>query len=652
MCGIAGFHSFEINNQEKCSLILKKMSDSISHRGPDGEGSWVNKYGVSMTHKRLAIQDLSPNGKQPMHSKSGRFTISFNGEIYNHLDLRKIFFGDTFKWRGTSDTETLIELIERIGLNKTLNNVIGMFAFAIYDSEKSKLFLVRDRFGEKPIYFFNTPKSFIFGSELKSILRFPNQKFKIDTLSLRYFFQYGYIPAPASIFKGIRKLNSGAYLECDFLNNTHNIKKVNYWKPNDIHDNNINSRYSNYQTALTKLESTLLESVKSQLISDVPIGSLLSGGIDSSLVTSLMTQCQDNVNTFSIGFKDSDFDESHYSKKVARHLRTNHTEVFLDENHCKDIVPSLPNIYCEPFADSSQIPTYLISKVASESVKVVLTGDGADELFGGYNRYTQSPRVWKIIKILPKPIRTIFASIIINIPISYKNNLEFFLGKIPQLGSKLQKIGLKMRDPNNLWEFCLAMMETFEEPSSILNTEFFDNNLHEPLIDDNLSDHNVSIENMIERIMILDINNYLPNDILCKVDRASMAVSLETRAPFLDHRVFNESTLLPLDFKIQSSSGKKILRDILSKYIPAETYERPKSGFAVPIGDWIRGDLNNWAIELISDNSLGEHSLLNNDLVRKIFEQHNSKKFDHSEKLWAILMFQSWYREYKDSIST
>ena len=652
MCGIAGFHSFEINNFEKCYSVLKKMGDSLSHRGPDDTGSWVGGHGISMTHKRLAIQDLSPNGKQPMHSRSGRFTISFNGEIYNHFDLRKKFFSDSFKWKGTSDTETLVELIEKIGLHKTLNKIIGMFAFAIYDAKQRKLILVRDRFGEKPLYFFNTSKSFIFGSELKSILHFPNQKFKIDPVSLKYFFKYGYIPAPASIFYGIKKLNPGSYLECNFSNGAHNLKKVNYWEPNNIYEKNIDHRHSDFRTATTRLESILLDSVKSQLISDVPIGSLLSGGIDSSLVTSLMTKCQDNVNTFSIGFKDSDFDESHYSDKVAKHLKTNHTEVFLNESHCKEIIPNLPSIYCEPFADSSQIPTYLISKVASESVKVVLTGDGADELFGGYNRYTQSPRIWNMIKFLPRPVRAILSNIIVRTPINYKNNLELFLGKIPQLGSKLQKIGFKMKDPNNLWEFCIAMMDTFEEPSLILNAKSLDNNSNAKLIDDDLPNHNASMEEMIERIMILDVKNYLPNDILCKVDRASMAVSLETRAPFLDHRVFNEATLLPFNSKINSNSGKKILRDILSRHIPTEIYERPKSGFAVPIGDWIRGDLNDWAIDLISENSLNDHSLLNNNEITKLFEQHNSNKFDHSEKLWSILMFQSWYKEYKNLIST
>jgi asparagine synthase (glutamine-hydrolysing) len=646
MCGFVGFHgdTFLKNHADQ---TISQMIKQLSHRGPDSLGTWTNDFGIAFGHARLSIQDLSEAGNQPMLSHSERFCIVFNGELYNHLELRKVIekhLNRNIKWVGTSDTETLLELIECFGLEKSLNMAYGMFAFSLYDSKTKKLYLARDRFGEKPLYYGTFKNFFLFGSELKGIINFPNIKFSLDNQALGYYFKYNYIPAPYCIFKNFYKLLPGHFLEYSLKDRNH--KTHQYWSIN-LH--NEAPAHKNYSEAMNKLEDSLLKVVESQMISDVPLGTLLSGGIDSSLVTALMSKCSSNkIKTFTIGFENQSYDESQFASNVAKHLGTDHTQVILTEKDCKEIIPNLATIYDEPFADSSQIPTFLVSKVARNDVTVVLTGDGADELFGGYNRYTYPEKIWKKFSLLPDGIRKLGGNTLALLPYEFFDRLgSSKLINFPQFGTKLNKLGIKLSNASSLEEFSDMMSYVWEEPNNILQNSVQIDNF------ENYIDGEITSFGQIDtasKLMYKDILNYLQGDILCKVDRASMAVSLETRAPFLDERIYSQSQSMPLEYKIHNANGKRILKDILYKYVPRELVERPKSGFAIPVGSWIGTELKDWTMELLSSRSLREHNLINEVELNKYLSEHLNNNRDNSAKLWGALMFQSWFHQYKSQI--
>ena len=615
MCGIAGFIGFGDFQIVDASNTAKQMGDAISQRGPDNQGLWMDDLAqVALVHQRLSILDLSPTGNQPMISTSGHLVTVFNGEIYNHLDLRSELekdgiFGMGFNgWRGRSDTETLIMAIEHWGLEKVLEKLVGMFAFALWDRKKKSLVLVRDRIGEKPLYYGCQKGVFLFGSELKALKVHPMFEGRINRDAMTLQLRHNYIPAPYSIYEGIKKLPPGTFLELNINKNQFLInelpKPVKYWSlENLITKGQENPFKGSDADAINKLDSVLRKSVKQQMISDVPLGAFLSGGIDSSVIVALMqAQSPNPVNTFTIGFNQSDFNEAKYAKKVAKHLGNNHTELFVSPKHVIDIIERLPLLYDEPFSDSSQIPTFLLSEMTQQHVTVSLSGDAGDELFGGYSRYFIAQQLWGKIDLLPQKLRRWSGCGLRALKAEHWNQiLERFHYFFPErwrrinLGDKIHK-GANILNSNSLDELYLRLISNWDSPSSVVigghepKTHLTGKVLPFPVLDG------------IERMMALDTVTYLPDDILVKVDRAAMGVSLETRIPFLDHRLLEFAWSLPLSMKIRNGKGKWILRKVLEKYIPNELIERPKMGFGLPIDSWLRGPLRDWGESLLDES--------------------------------------------------
>ncbi|MCR4436294.1 MAG: asparagine synthase (glutamine-hydrolyzing) [Clostridiales bacterium] len=650
MCGIAGFW----NKDSKLDLleIIKKMTTTIVHRGPDDEGSWVDwNYGIALGHRRLSIIDLSPAGHQPMVSASGRYVITYNGEIYNFHTIRREVEeychakGNGINLRGTSDTEVMLAAIEVFGLNDAVKRFVGMFAFALFDRKERKLYLVRDRLGEKPLYYGYVNSDFVFSSELKAICAYPGFKGNIDIDALALFFRHNYIPTPYSIYKGIYKLPPGTILCIDELND-HLPLPESYWSAHDVAEKGLTEQFSgNEEEALGYLESLVKTSVKDQMIADVPLGAFLSGGIDSSLIVSLMqTQSTNPVKTFTIGFNEKRYNEAEDAKKIAVHLGTNHTELYVSPEEAMKVICDLPTLYDEPFADSSQIPTFLVSKLARSRVTVSLSGDGGDELFGGYNRYFLTEDIWKKIGWLPAESREKVSRFVKHIsPQKWDRLFNTFLTTVPSkyrvrlFGDKLYKLADLLSSKTykevnyrliSHWKEPEALVLGSSEPDAVLNKL-------------NESFEQIDIKSFM---MYLDLVTYLPDDILVKVDRAAMGVSLESRIPFLDHRVVEFAWKLPISMKIRDGKGKWPLRQILYKYVPKELIERPKMGFGVPIDDWLRGPLKEWAEELLSEKRLKEEGYLNYKLVREKWNEHLSGRFNWQYYLWDVLMFEAWFQ--------
>ena len=644
MCGLAGYIPSKESSFEEMKLNGSKMIDAIYSRGPDDKGVWVEDHqSLMMSFRRLSILDLSSEGHQPMESASSRYKICFNGEIYNHLELRKSFKGN---WRGHSDTETILEVIEQIGVEKALTNFVGMFAIAVWDSEKSELTLARDRIGEKPLYYGWVDKDFVFASELKAIKQFPNFNNCISKAALGNFLKLNYIPAPQSIYEDIFKLEPGSYLKVQLESGGLKCNDpIKYWDLSEV----INKGYKNpildHHEAVYETKKVLSESVKSQMISDVPLGAFLSGGIDSSLITSLMQEnSPEKIKTFTIGFENSAFDESKFAKNVANHLGTNHSEYFVTSQETLNVIPYIPEIYDEPFADSSQIPTHLVCKQAKEHVTVALSGDGGDEVFGGYNRYFWSNRVWSKLKWIPYPARKTIGSVILNTPKTFIYNLENFYNYITpktysvhQFADKLKKLGSRLQYVYSEDDLYSSLVTQWNDPSIILKDH------DESLNDIELPSHEDLKNHAPSRMMFWDSLTYLPDDILCKVDRAAMSVSLETRAPFLDYRLVELAWRLHHTFKMNDQEGKIILRKILDQYIPKKLIERPKAGFGIPVGDWLRGPLKDWAEDLLNEEKINQQGLFNYEPIHKVWAEHLSSSYDHTHKIWSILMFQAWF---------
>ncbi len=646
MCGFFGLHSFEIDKSKKLSLA-KEAILNLNSRGPDAHGiKLADNDNLLFCHNRLSILDLSANGNQPMISASGNLILIYNGEIYNHLKLREKLKKENnyYYWKSTSDTETLLQAMEIWGINKTLKEIKGMFSFALWDKEKRKLYLVRDPFGEKPLYYgwISKLNSFVFGSDLIFDKLFTNINFDINPLALNDLFHLNYIDNNYTIFKNIKKIDPGTYIEVNFKKNqTPQIFTKKYW---DLDRSHIYSNnYTNYGDAKRDLNSILTKVVQNQILADVEVGTFLSGGIDSSLITAKAQELSTRrIKTFCIGNENQEYDESNYAKKVSKHLGTDHEEIILNDKIMIDKVPYIINKLNEPLGDSSFIPSYFVSELARSKVKVVLTGDAGDELFGGYNRYTQINNLKKI-HLIPKFLKKIIKKNFYNIndknifKITKIISLLPFFKKQFYLNNKINKI-LDRIDPDlNYDEFILNFLinkipyNVFVEPK----------NFSKEIIFKNFQSKNNLKFSLPQKIINLDLKSYLPNDILFKVDRASMANSVETRAPFLDLDLFYFSQSIPMNYKIKNSDGKIILRDLLKEKVPKNLVDRPKAGFSIPIGEWIRKPLLDWSENLLSKKNVEKSGLINFQNVKKIWTDHKNG-IDNSNLIWSILIFQQW----------
>jgi asparagine synthase (glutamine-hydrolysing) len=632
MCGITGFISSQIPNPKQ---VIRSMIGTLFHRGPDNTSIWNNKSGVNLGHSRLSIIDLSEFGNQPISSKSGRYTMVFNGEIYNHLVLRKeINILTSTQWRGSSDSETFVELIDCFGIKEALIKTRGMFAVSIWDEKKKILTLCRDRFGEKPLYYGWQNNSFIFGSELKSLQKFPGFKKEVDRNALALYLRYNSIPAPYSIFKNIYKLSPGAMfsVSLDLKKN----KETFYWST--IDEGNIGKKKTfsgDYLLAVDTLQTKLSDSINSQINADVPLGAFLSGGIDSSTIVALMQEHSlKKIKTFSIGFEDKRYNEAKHARLIAKHIGTDHHDMFITSKDALNTLSLLPDMFDEPFADSSQIPMYFASKIAKSKVTVCLSGDGGDELFGGYNRYLITSKYWSKIVKMPNIAKHTLAYLIkaINPLMLDKISNYIYKDKYSNFGSKLQKgaDSLNSKDADDLY---LNLISTIKNPTEwLINSEEYTRINHN--FDPRISD--------IESMMIKDLVGYLPTDILTKVDRTSMSVSLETRTPFLDKEIVQFALSLPLEYKIRKGVGKSILRDILYKFVPKEKIEKPKMGFGIPLGDWMRGQLRPWCENLLDENKIKQDGYFNHQIIKKKWNEFLNGNTSTQFQLWNILVFQVW----------
>ena len=656
MCGIAGYIN-QIKNYDKNQNInlLKKFCKLLNHRGPDSNGIWFDTNNrIFFSHTRLSINDLSINGSQPMISSSQEQVIIFNGEIYNHLLIReKILRNFNIDWKSNSDTETLLQTINFLGIEESLKIFEGMFSFCLFDKKNKKIFLARDKFGEKPLYYGVIDNNFVFGSELKIFNNFPNFKKKISKRALETFLKYSYVPEPLSIYENIFKLNAGEILELE-LNKINfespkyfeNLKRSKWYNSEVCDANDINNKNS-----LNDLDEILNESVRESLTSDVEVGSFLSGGIDSSLISSIaQKQSRKKIKTFSICFDDEEYNEQAYSKLVSKHIQSDHKEFIVTSNEMFEYYEKISDIYDEPFADSSQIPTSILSKFASQNVKVCLTGDGADELFGGYNRYIFINKVNSMTKYLPNTLKKGLSNFILNLD----HEKMFFIGKLlnqfifpkkfAQLDDKIQKLGIILKDTSNPFNMYLKLIEVMSN-----NREPVYNNLdanNEFLIKKYQNFENTNNFNPIEMMMKMDQNIYLTGDILHKVDRASMFYSLETRVPFLNSKVVNFSSNLAFNLKINNGNGKYILKEIAKKYLPKKIINRNKMGFSVPLKNWILKNSDEFNYKIDNKREVFENLGFNYNSIKKHLEEHKAKKKNWSHIIWNLIIFERWVDKY------
>lgn len=643
MCGFAGFLA-PSGTAAQDLAVLCGMTAAIAHRGPDDSGAWFDAdAGVALGHRRLSIIDLSPAGHQPMASPSGRYVTVYNGEIYNHADLRAELdaAGSSPAWRGHSDTEVMLAAFERWGVAGSLERLNGMFALAVWDREERTLILARDRLGEKPLYYGQMGDAFLFGSELKSLTAHPAFERVVDRDALALFLRYNYVPAPHSIWRGVNKLLAGHYVKIRDGGRTV-AESVAYWDFRRVAAEGAADPLPDTPELVDDLEALLKDAVGRQMGADVPLGAFLSGGVDSSLIVALMqSQSERPVRTFTIGFHEAGYNEAVHAKAVAEHLGTDHTELYVTASDALATVPRLASIWDEPFSDSSQIPTYLISALTRQHVTVSLSGDAGDELFGGYNRYVSGMRLWNAAERMPMLLRRAVAASL-NHPASLKA-ASASMGLLPsrhrQLGlaDRLPKIGqlLAEASPEGVYR---RLVSNVVDPERIVLGG------HEPRA---ASIDAPDFADFRQKMMYIDTMTYLPDDILVKVDRASMAVSLETRAPFLDYRVVEYAWRLPMSAKIRDGKGKHILREALYRHVPQALIERPKMGFAVPIEQWLTGVLRPWAEDLLDEGRLRREGFFDPVRVRALWNEQLSGRHRWHSQLWSILMFQAWWAEHQ-----
>ncbi len=650
MCGFSGF--LGDRSLDSGDSRLRVMTDTIANRGPDSQGHWLDAdSAIALGHRRLAIVDLSPTGAQPMHSASGRYVIAFNGEIYNHLDLRKELDKDDgrHKWRGHSDTETLLAGFEVWGIQATVGRAIGMFAFAVWDKQIRTLTLARDRLGEKPLYYgwqgSGSAAVFLFGSELKALRAHPAFNALISRDALCLYMRHNNVGSVRSIYQGIYKLPPASLLTVSQQSPEPVVTQ--YWSGAQVAEQGVVHRFTGgADEAVNALEVLLKDAVHRQMMADVPLGAFLSGGVDSSTVVALMqAQASRPMKTFTIGFHDDVYNEAVHAKAVAAHLGTDHTELYVTSDQALAVIPRLPAMYDEPFADSSQIPTFLVSQLARQHVTVSLSGDAGDELFCGYNRYQLTASLWKKLSALPVPMRRALAWGLTRLSPSRLNRLATHTGAFSRwanMGEKLHK-GAGVMSAGSAAELYRGMVSQWPDPAEVVigGTE-------PPTL---LSGLQPALQGLsdVERMMALDMLTYLPDDILAKVDRASMAVSLESRVPFLDHRVVEFAWALPMEYKLRrennSYTTKWVLRQVLYRHVPRELIERPKMGFGVPIDSWLRGPLREWAEDLLDESRLKREGYFNPAPIRQKWAEHLSGQRNWQHPLWCVLMFQAWLAE-------
>ena len=642
MCGIAGCISIKRGlPREGLEGVVSRMVETMRHRGPDGAGVWVGaSRPVAFGHARLSIIDLSEAGTQPMASSSGRYVITYNGEVYNYRELRKDLESRGATFDGASDTEVILAMFECFGIEDALSRFIGMFAMAVWDHEENEIVLIRDRLGIKPLYYGWTDIGFVFGSELKVFESIEGVSLDVDRIAVAEYARRGFVPAPYSIYRGIRKLLPGHVLT---LRADGRESHREYWSVADAISRGVSDRVHDFDAATEELESVLREAVRARLVADVPIGAFLSGGYDSSLVVALMQSLRgEPVNTYSIGFADKRYDESEFASDVASHLGTNHSQLIVSPTDALNVIPELPEIYDEPFADSSQIPTYLVSRLARGEVTVCLSGDGGDELFLGYNRHIFGDRVSSLKDRIPGALLGPASKLLRSLPSGFwdyvvgtkapflprRHRVRFAADKV----SKVAKF-LEARDSasaysaiTSIWAPSDSLVQFEESPART----FLDS---QPYLDH---------ESVAESFAHLDQIEYLPDDILTKVDRASMSVGLEARVPLLDHRAVEFAWRLPKTMKLDSGHAKRAMRRVLYKYVPSSIVDRPKAGFAMPVAEWLRGPLRDWAEALLQPNVLDRTGVFDRDVVQREWAAHLVGKSDNSSRLWTILMFQAW----------
>lgn len=631
MCGITGFIAKGNLSTEELTNRLDSMNTALTHRGPDDQGLWVEtKDQVALAQRRLSIIDLSPAGHQPMHSHCDRWVMVYNGETHSDQELRPLLVEKGITFKGHSDTETMLEACAALGVEEATKQFIGMFAFALWDKKEKRLYLVRDRIGIKPLYWSYHEGTFAFASELKALRKSPGFPLQLDSKAIALYLRYGYIPAPYSIYKHAKKLMPGTILTFK----VGEMPKVQtYWSLK----NTLESERGASIPTTEELHTLLKDAVKRSMISDVPLGAFLSGGIDSSLVVSLMqSQSSKPVKTFTIGFTEEGYNEAPHARAIAQHLKTDHTELYVTPKEAMDVIPKLPMMYDEPFADISQIPTFLVSQLARQHVTVTLSGDGGDETFAGYNRYLMGEKIWDKCKRLP--MRRAMSKILLHIPHHVLKSLENLLParyKSLHPADRVTKVAhiLKSKTPEDLY---LALVSQWPDPQTLLRRGF------EPSL---AAFKEASfLDDIIEKMQFIDTLTYLPDDVLTKVDRATMATSLEARVPLLDHRVIAMGWRYSVAEKINETKGKNPLREILQEYIPASLFERPKMGFSVPVSEWLKGPLREWAEDLLNDSDFP--SIIDPKPIRQTWQDHLEARANHQNALWTILMLQSWYKEW------
>jgi asparagine synthase (glutamine-hydrolysing) len=645
MCGIAGFWSRRLSAGDARS-VARRMAGTLEHRGPDDEGCWVDENaGIALAHRRLAIVDLSPLGHQPMTSARGRYVLSYNGEVYNHCELRRELIGRAEPpggFCGRSDTEVMLAAIEAFGLETAVKRFVGMFAFALWDQRERVLHLGRDRLGIKPLYYGWTGTTFLFGSELKALVAHPDFTARIDRSAVALMMRLGYVPSPYCIYRDVRKLTPGTILTIRSVD-MHAAESRAFWSVRQSVESAADATLTSAGHAVDQLDALLREAIRLRMIADVPLGAFLSGGVDSSTVVALMqAQATRPVRTFTIGFTEDRFNEAHHARSVARHLGTDHTELYITPRNAQSVIPDLPRMYDEPFADASQIPTYLVSALARDHVTVALSGDGGDELFGGYNRHIWARRLWDVMRMVPQPIRALNSRLVHGVA---PDTWDRLFGRVhrtlglevghPTPGAMLHKLARALASPDADAMY-VRLVSQWDDPQTVV----VDGSEPQTWLPD--AGDVASLVDATDRMMYLDLLTYLPDDILTKVDRASMAVGLEARVPLLDHRVVEFAWRVPQSMKIRQGEGKWLLRQVLYRYVPRELIERPKAGFAVPIGAWLRGPLRPWAEELLDERRLRDAGLLAPTAVRRRWSAHLAGTRDEADRLWNVLMFQAW----------
>ena len=639
MCGFTGFYTLKAKRpRSELQSIAQGMSDAIAHRGPDHGDIWQDPdLPLVLAHRRLSIIDLSDDGAQPMASASDRFIIIYNGEIYNYLELQKDLETKGYRFKGHSDTEVILAGFETWGFEKTLQKLNGMFALAVWDRKSKILHFARDRMGKKPLYLGWAGDTLVFASELKALRQHPDFDAALNQAVLADFLSVGYVHAPHCIYDSCWQLPPGHMLsfKTSTFKRGDNLAAAmkSYWSAADaLCNSKSKSLDASESEIIDEFESLLSECVSKRLVSDVPLGAFLSGGIDSSSVVALMQSISSSpIKTFSIGFEQAGFNEAPWAAKIAKHLGTDHHEHICTADDALNIIPMLPDMYDEPFADISAIPTYLVSQFARKHVTVALSGDGGDEMLGGYSRHVQGPAIWRKSRMMPRIVREGLSNIIQRVPV---NTLDSLKRNHPQIGTKLHKAAAIL-SLDTQEEIYARLIQKFEAPPVLAS--------YSPLKSFNAPHADLTFA---EKMMFWDAVGYLPNDILTKVDRASMAVSLEARAPLLDYRIFEYVWRLPESVKIKNGDGKWLLRQVLKRHVPDALFERPKQGFNMPIGDWLRGPLREWAENLLDENAMRQQGLLDARRIRSLWARHLDGQGNHADALWVVLMFQAWHKRW------